>query len=258
MATPVIPDRPLAAGGRGVGEDLSSGAARPGLAGLAVGAVLAPLFFAGSLVRGKRCVHPGGAAYEATLVIPDPPSRLGFGCALAVPGEHRALVRLSRGVGFRPPRPDVHGLALRLLDAGGPSQPQDLLLITATERPSGRHAIVETEGFGPLFSTVLTLRVGSAVARLTALPVSDPPPDEVVLGGGAEGMTFDVHGEIPGGPSVPLAVLHLGAARSASEAEALRFDVWNVGGGIVPVGVLGGARRVVYPASQLGRRLRGG
>jgi hypothetical protein len=132
-----------------------------------------------------------------------------------------------------------------------------VLLITAHERPDGRHSITTTPGFGPMLSSVLAMRLGVAVGRLTATPLGEQPSDDVVLGGGGEGMSFSLHGQLRGGPTVDLAVLHVGPPRSPAEAEALRFDVWNTGGGIVPVGVLEGARRVVYPASQLGRKLRG-
>lgn len=229
---------------------------RPGTAGLLLGAALAPIFGVASLLRGERCVHPNGAAYDAVLTVADPASRLAYGCVLGVPGRHTAVVRLSRGLGYAPPRPDVHGLAIRLVDAGGPDRPQDLLLISAVARGGG-YRIVKTPGVGPLYSSVLPVRLGTATAHLTAVPVGEPPSDADVLAGRAAGLRIALRGCVPGGPDVPLAELALAQPRSAEVCERLRFDMWNAGGDVQPVGILDAARRVVYPASQLGRRLRG-
>ena len=230
--------------------------ARPDVAGLALGVVLAPLFGLASLVRGERCVHPDGVAAEGVLVVADPPSRVGYGSILGVPGEHRAVVRLSRGLGYAPPRRDVHGLAIRLPDAGGPGRAQDLLLVTVTPKAGGRFKIVESAGFGPLLATVLAQRVGTTLTRLTAVPVGGVADDAAVLAGATDGLAFRLAGHLDAQVSVPLAELRVGPSLEPATAEDLRFDPWNTGGGISPAGVLGGARRVVYPASQLGRRLR--
>ena len=50
----------------------------------------------------------------------------------------------------------------------------------------------------------------------------------------------------------------LGHADAPKQAELMRFDPWHDGGGLAPVGALNEARRLVYPASQWGRSLRGG
>ena len=99
--------------------------------------------------------------------------------------------------------------------------------------------------------------VGTTLTRLTAVPVGGVPDDAAVLAGATDGLAFRLAGHLDAQVSVPLAELRLGPSLDPTTTEDLRFDPWNTGSGIAPAGVLGGARRVVYPASQLGRRLRG-
>jgi hypothetical protein len=73
---------------------------------------LAEQIFAGlARLRHARALHPRGSRAAATLWVDDPASALGR--ALGA-GRHPGVVRLSRGLGVRPPLPDVHGVALRL------------------------------------------------------------------------------------------------------------------------------------------------
>jgi hypothetical protein len=81
-------------------------------------------------------VHPTGAVFDAEVVVGDPPVALLEGTVMAKPGSYPAIVRLSRGFGLPLARPDVHGLAIRLLDAGGTGWPQDLLLATVRRKRS--------------------------------------------------------------------------------------------------------------------------
>lgn len=72
---------------------------------------LSETVFAGvARLRHRRALHPRGTVADATLAL-DPGSALGIALG---PGPHRVVVRLSRGLGVRPPLPDVHGVAIRL------------------------------------------------------------------------------------------------------------------------------------------------
>jgi hypothetical protein len=60
--------------------------------------------------RGLRIFNPRGAAYRGLFhAAANGPDAEMFADGL----EHEALIRLSRGLGFRPPPPDVLGLAIR-------------------------------------------------------------------------------------------------------------------------------------------------
>src|SRR5690606_21429388 len=76
---------------------------------------------------------------------------------------------------------------------------------------------------------------------------------EADIAAGRAALTLEVAGSAPR----PLARIHL-LELLADDGRALRLSMARTGRGLIPVGLLGGIRALVYPASQLGRRLRGG
>src|SRR4051794_39078712 len=72
---------------------------------------------AASVVRGRRVLHPRGTTLSGVLTVTggDTGAEL-----LDRPGRHDVLVRLSRSAGLPAPLPDVHGVAVRVLDCYGP------------------------------------------------------------------------------------------------------------------------------------------
>ena len=105
--------------------------------GTALGVALAPLAAALGFVRGKRVVHPVGAAFHAEVVVDGASVSLVEGTVLGQPGRYPAIARLSRGFAIPLRWPDVHGLAVRILDADGSGRPQDFLVATAKRKQSG-------------------------------------------------------------------------------------------------------------------------
>ena len=122
-----------------------------------------------SRLRGKRILHPDGTAYEATLSVTGGDHGV---LLFDVPGEHDAVVRLSRGVGLPKPLPDVLGLAVRLVDVHGPNRHQDLLLVTSVDAPVLHHLILPGPlgTYGQSYSSVLPYRLGDRLALVGALP----------------------------------------------------------------------------------------
>jgi hypothetical protein len=93
-------------------------------AGVAAAAVMG----AASAIRRKRVFHPEGVAFRATYQA----TGAHHGAPLLdEAGTHDAVVRLSRGAGLPGSLPDFLGLALRIPDAHGPDQHQDLLLVSS-------------------------------------------------------------------------------------------------------------------------------
>lgn len=231
------------------------GAATPVVEATA-GAAAAAVMGAASGLRRKRIFHPDGAAFEATFQV----SGAHHGAALLdEAGRHDAVVRLSRGVGLPRSLPDFLGFALRVPDAHGPDDHQDLLLVSAGDRPGLRHALVPVRSFGhDRFSTLVPYEVGGRTVVFGARLLDADPSRPLRLGDlrsrAAEGgVRFALELAEAKGDWEPIGVVELGRPLPDDEGDALRFDPANTGGGIEPVGVVQTIRRLAYRASQAAR-----
>jgi Dyp-type peroxidase family len=224
--------------------------------GTVLGVALAPLAATIAFVRGKRVVHPVGAAFSAEVVVEATSEPLVQGTVLGQPGRYAAIARLSRGFAIPLRWPDVHGLAVRILDADGAGRPQDLLVATAKRKRSGRDATAVTRRYEQVFSTMLHFRGPRGELVVRASPVQPMPDDATVHAGVAGRWQFELGVGRPGGDVSPVARVVLGSPLSRPDTEALRFNPANDGGAISGAGVLNVARRIVYRASQVGRSAR--
>jgi hypothetical protein len=190
-----------------------------------------------SELRGGRSLHPTGRAYEAEVSIPGGDHGAPL---LDVPGEHRAVVRLSRGVGLPKPLPDVLGVAVRVLDAHGPRRHQDFLMVTSVDLPVLHHLILPglLGPYGQSYSSVLPYRIGDRLALFGALPRR---PD------------FELAVAPVGGRWTPVGRVRLGERLSDEASFQLRYNPWNCGGGIRPTGPFQGIRDPAYRGSQAAR-----
>jgi hypothetical protein len=225
-----------------------------------VGRASAAVFGGLSALRRRRSLHPDGASYDATVRIEGDGATTGAPL-LAQPGSHRAIVRFSRGVGLPPAIPDVLGLALRLCDVHGDGRHQDLLMATSAKPPVLHHLLLPgVRGpFGQPYSTILPYRVGDGVRLFGALPLRAPAHDAR-----NDLEEFDAAARL-GEARFALAVaapfrgwhrigsIEVGAPLDADTGERLRFNPWNSGGGIRPVGPFQGLRDPAYSASQRAR-----
>lgn len=149
-------------------ERLTDATAGPGTA-VAFGAL--------SALRRRRIFHPTGAAFSATVDI-DPGDPVGAPL-FDERARRRAIIRLSRGAGTPEPLPDIFGLAVRVLDAHGPDQHQDLLMVSSGTAPGLRHALLPAAGHGAgFYSSILPLRVGGRNLLIGAQSIrdEDTPP----------------------------------------------------------------------------------
>jgi hypothetical protein len=193
-------------------------------------------------VRRARGLHPVGAAWHATLRVPGggwPGVEL-----LDEPGEHRAIVRLSRAAGVPEPLPDGLGLALRVPGAYGDGRDQDVLVTSTKPIPLVQHLpLVTTRGpYATTYSSLVPFRLGGRVRLLGARPAA---------------RESDAHFELCAatlrGRWSAVAEIVLGAPLPPAEAEALGFDPLNTGGGIRPCRPLMGIRAAAYAASREAR-----
>lgn len=223
--------------------------------GLALGAA--------SFARRARIFHPDGAAFQATFEVKAGAPAAGAS-ALAGPGRHKAVIRVSRGVGLPSAVPDVLGLALRILDAHGAGRHQDLLLVTSAAPAVGRHSILASRQFASgFYSSVLPYRHGDELVLFGARAlwsdgvdldsVATVTFDEVEAELVAGRLRFEVLAAGITSPWVPVGVIEGGRRLSAPEQESLRFNVYNTGEALQPAGLLNAMRRSVYKASQTAR-----
>lgn len=224
------------------------------------GAAAAALFGVSSALRHARTFHPTGTAFEATFVVDAPPASPTGASLFDEAGEHRALVRLSRGAGLPEPLPDIFGLAIRVLDAYGAGAHQDLLVNTAGAG-LGRFVFLPRRGYGEgQHSSVLPYRVGHRLVLLGAAPqrrglnrplAREQDLAEVIAAGD---LLYRVQIATPFGDWDDVAMLELGRQLPDAEDESLRFNpIDNTGGGIVPVGFFQTLRRMAYRGSQATR-----
>ena len=186
---------------------------------------------AASQVRGERVVHPRGTTYDGRLVVP---GGGGLGAPLLdEPGDYAVLVRRSRSVGLPAPLPDVHGLAVRVLDCYGPGRHQDWLVDSTIGAPLLRRWPVPR--FTPaVYSSLLAYDVGGTRLLLGARPVD----------GG-----FALLVATPHGPWTQVGQVKLGDV--VTGGRRVRFDPWTTGGGIRPAGWVQELRQGAYPASHV-------
>ena len=231
------------------------GAATPVVEATA-GVAAAAAMGAASAVRRKRIFHPAGVAFDATLQVTGASHGVGL---LDAAGRHDAIVRLSRGVGLPSAVPDFLGLALRIPDAHGPGDHQDLLLVSSGDRPVARHALLPVRSFDHgRYSSVVPYEVGGrkVVFGARRLGVDGDEPlqlDALRERAAGDGIRFALELAEPSGDWEPIGVIELGDAWSDEASDALRFDPANTGGGIHPVGVIQTVRRLAYRASQAAR-----
>jgi hypothetical protein len=216
-------------------------------------AVVASSFRSTARFRRARAFHPVGLAFRATVQVH---GSAAAGPALA-PGSHPAIVRFSRGIGWSPALPDVHGVAIRLIDAHGPGRPQDLLLSSVLSSRLGRFVpFLSATVSGPFYSTVAPYAgpQGRTVigARFDGPPLRNLAALEDAVWSGDCTLGLLVTTGLKAWS--PLGSLRVHADRlDREEEEALDLDPWNTAEGFQPTGWVNHLRRPAYAASRQGR-----
>lgn len=211
-----------------------------------------------SRLRSARSFHPDGVVFEATTEIDRPPPELAGAPLLGRIGTHDAVVRLSRALGLPRPIPDVHGFAIRLVDAHGSGRHQDFLTVTSPDGAVAHHVLVPTRGFFSLpFSSLLPYRLGGTVRLVGARAVTEPAGaghsfTQLLETTRRRTVRFELTIATLAGRWVPIATIVLGAQVTGPDAERIRFNPWNAGGGIQPAGPFMGLRESAYRESQRG------
>jgi hypothetical protein len=237
--------------------------------GRVAGLALAPWTAAASALRRGRTFHPAGVVVrgEVEAIARGPWARLGRAL------EGHALVRLSAALFRGRSWPDVLGCAVRFtrtrpVDAGAREGDQDLL--TATIRRPWTMAFSpfttdRTDHLANDFFGVSPFRVDEGVVEWRLRPERPSPPGadrvrrlEAAMAAGAAHLVVGVRrwpgvlvvGDTP--PFEPVARIRLVEPIDVDQ-DALRFDPFRTGRGVVPTGFVHGLRKAAYAASQRAR-----
>ena len=207
--------------------------------------------------RNRRFLHPDGRSFTGDLAVWGAPTPTGS-ALLDRPGRHPVTLRISKGVGTRPGRADVLGVAVRV---HGPvaGRRHDLLFSTAGQGRLLRHVPVPRRGFDAEYGSILPYRSGSG--RTFHLGVR-PDPHGRPLGRTLESVVAAAEHDgarlllsLAGGGAVGR--LRFGAVLPAGQDAALAFDpIRNVPPDLYPTGILHGTRAVAYRLSQRWRGAR--
>lgn len=232
---------------------------RPGRALDAVARPTGALFKWMSRLRGAKAAHPAGAVYEAVLRVHGGAHVPSAATLLGTPAEHRAVVRFSRSLGLPPRLPDLYGIAIRLPEVHGPGSHQDLLMVTSVDAPLLHHIFIPVvDPQQAPYSCSLPYRAGDERFLVGVQPVAASPRlpgrtvDEKLERAAATGkLRFALSVAPLAGRFAPVGELRVGQ-RLPDEANGIRFNPWNTGGGLEPAGALNRLRAHAYPASQEG------
>jgi hypothetical protein len=205
-------------------------------------------FRGASRLRGERAIHARGRTMTARVQVTGS-ARTGAPL-LDTPAEHDALVRVSRSAGLPLPLPDVLGLAVRVLDAHGPGEHQDLLLDSTLEPALLRRLPWPArDHLRPLHCSLLPYDVAGRTLLLGARGVPGQPA--AMLDALPDRIELELLLATPHGRWERWAVLRTDGVLPAPHGRQTRFNPWTTGGGIQPSGPWQEWRRRAYDASHV-------
>jgi hypothetical protein len=162
------------------------------------------------------------------------------------------VLRFSRSIGLPPPSPDILGLAVRIVDAHGPNQHQDLLLDSASPAPVLRRLPAPSRDvLGSTYNSLLPYAAGGRHWLLGARALPESPRvtrlDDVPVP-----VSFALLVATPHGPWEQIGTMRATAELPAPEGRRVRFSPANTGGGLELAGPMQEWRRQAYDAAHVG------
>jgi hypothetical protein len=206
--------------------------------------------------RNRRSLHPDGRSFTGELQVWGANAPVGSDL-IDRPASHRITVRLSKGAGTRPGRPDVLGLAIRVHH---PDRAADLLLSTMGTGRLGRHVPFPRRQFDTWYGSITSYRTGD---RRKVYLAAGPSPNGSSLGRTLESVTAAAQDDRArlllyarrDGTTGPFGQIQFGTPLSPADDAALAFDaVRNSSPDLHPSGGVHGTRALAY---QLSQRWRG-
>jgi hypothetical protein len=206
-----------------------------------LGDLTARVFGVLAAVRNAPPMQPTGVTRRGVAHLTD------RGRLLASSRECGVIVRFSRVLGVPKPLPDLHGLAVRFVDAFGPHQHHDLLFLAT---PRGSASAIPLPLFGLVssrYSSISQYRLGDIPVVFTAdVRPGGLSSDELATLDDVE-ITIGARGGAPGQDTAPLAQIVLG---EVVDGGALHFDPARNHGSVAPLGLLNTLREPAYAAAR--------
>jgi len=205
-------------------------------------------FRAASRARGERAIHARGRTLEGRLSVP---GGAGTGAPLLdAPGSYDVLVRVSRSAGLPLPLPDVLGLAVRVLDAHGPGDHQDMLLDATRPEPLLRRVPwLGRDHLRVLHGSLLPYDVAGNRVLLGARAL--PGQGRATLDDLPDVLSYELLVATARGPWRAWGTVRTSGELPAPLGRQTRFNPWTTGGGIRPAGPWQTWRREAYDASHV-------
>jgi hypothetical protein len=196
--------------------------------------------------RHRRFLHPDGRSFTGELEVRGAGEPTGSDL-IDRPARHPVTVRISRGVGTRPGRADILGLAVRVHGTG-----LDLLYSTAGRGRFTRHLPAPRTSFDALYGSILAYRTGSGrKLYLSAVPDPDGHPlgrslESVMAAADRDGARLLLMAD-----DRLFGAIRFGEVLPARTDAALAFDpVHNSTEDLHPTGTIQGLRGLTYRLSQ--------
>ena len=157
------------------------------------------------------------------------------------------------------PLPDFLGVAIRLPSVYGDDRHQDFLLASAGPGVGKALPVPARTFFGPAFSSLLPYAIGrerllvGALADARSAARRGHPLDQLAAAVERRTVRFVLAVGRLATPWRPVALLEILEPLPPARSAELRFNPWNTGGGIEPVGLPNRVRAPAYRGSQAGR-----
>ncbi|MGW7056143.1 phosphodiesterase [Streptomyces sp. NPDC054887] len=212
--------------------------------------------------RRGPALHPHGVVCGGTLEVHAPEQPWGEPW-LDRAGRYDVLVRWSRAAGLPGRLPDGLGLAVRVVDAGGPGRPLDLLFTTSGGGRWTRHLpLPRRRALAGPYSTLLAYRLGHRRRVLLAVPVAGSPavrgdPGSLRAALRRAPLSFELRAARSGEPAAHIASLTI-LHETPRATGGLAYDPYlHHLPKLHPTSRLSGLRKAAYRGSRTGRRAGG-
>lgn len=223
----------------------------------AAGRTIAAVLAQAARLRGGKAVHPHGVTYGARFCVDGTTQAPSGSELLSRRAEWPALVRFSRSLGLPRPLPDLLGISIRVLDAYGEERHQDFLMVTSVDLPVLHHVFlpagdVQQRPYSsslPYQSGRQTFLVGARSHPHSPRPSGGDEFDRLDEAADSGRLRFEFMIAPVLGRFERIGEVRIGS-RLPGDIDALRFNPFNTGDDLNPVGTLNRWRREAYPLSQ--------